>query len=193
MVRVFGNYSVQELADAKIIVGENVSISNDVIFHNPQNIIIGSNVRIDAHCALIAGNDTKIIIGDHVHIGMGCYLFGSTGNITLRDFAGLSSKCTIYTGTDDFTRGHLTNPTVSEEFKRVKKGDVTFEKHAGCGAGCVVMPNVTLGFGSGAGSLSFINKNVPVGDIVFGIPAKRILSRNVERLKSFEEQFLSRQ
>jgi len=190
MIKKFGIYTNEELSEAQITFGKNVFITNDTIFHNPQNVIIGNNVRIDAQCILIAGENKKIIIGNYVHLGCGCYLFGSYGNIIFNDFSGLSPRCSIYTATDDFTRGHLTNPTISDEFRKVKKGDVIFEKHTGCGAGCVVMPNVTFSYGAGAGALSFVHKNVSAGDIIFGIPAKKILNRNLEKLKQLEEKFI---
>ena len=62
MIKKFENYLNLELKDSGLIFGNNVNISNDVIFHNQQNIIIGNNVRIDSQCIIIAGKNTKIII-----------------------------------------------------------------------------------------------------------------------------------
>lgn len=172
MVKIFNSYSRFELDLAGIRFGDNVSISNDVTFHNPKNIIIGNNVRIDAQCLLIAGKDTKIIIGNNVHISAGCYYYGSSGDITLEDYTCTSSRVCIYTGTDDYTEGHMTNPTVDPKFTNVRKGNVILRKHVVVGSGSTILPGVTLEFATSVGAHSLVSKSTSPFDVVFGVPAK---------------------
>lgn len=177
MIKKFENYLSIELRDAGIQFGENVSISKDAVFHNPENIKIGNNVRIDSHCILIAGKNTQIKIGNNVHIAAGCYFFGGGGNIIMEDYTGTSSRTVIYTASDDYTDGFMTNPTVDEKYKKIKKGDVILRKHAIVGSGCTILPAVTLEFATSVGAHSLVNKSSKSFDFLFGSPAKFIKKR----------------
>jgi galactoside O-acetyltransferase len=177
MIKGFSNYMREELINSLFSIGENVYISDDVILHNPQNIIIGNNVRIDSQCILIAGKDTKIKIGSYVHIGAGTYFFGNSGNITLEDYSGTSSRCALYTSNDDYTEGYMTNPMVADEYKKVKIGDITLKKHVIVGCYTVILPNVTLEHGTSVGAHSLITKSTQQFDLIMGAPAKFIKKR----------------
>lgn len=177
MIKIFENYHLDELTGVGITCGNNVCISNDVILSNPHNIIIGSNVRIDAHSILIAGPDTKIIIGNNVHIAAGCFLFGSDGNIIFEDFSGISSRVTIYTASDDYVDGYMTNPTVDERFKKIHRGDVILKKNTIVGSSSVILPGVTLEFATSVGAQSLVKKSSNPFDILVGSPAKFIKKR----------------
>lgn len=178
MTRRFENYLDLELRDAGVIFGKNVAIANDVILNNPHNITIGNNSRIDCHCILSAGEDYKIIIGDNVHIAPGCYLFGGGGNIVLDDHSGLSSKVVIYTASDDYTEGYMTNPTVELKFRKLDQGDVILQKHVVVGTSSMILPNVTLSFATSVGANSLVTKSTNEFDFIFGSPAKFINKRN---------------
>jgi galactoside O-acetyltransferase len=172
MIRKFENYLNIELKDSGLTFGDNVNISNDVILHNPQNISIGNNVRIDSHCILIAGKDSKITIGSNVHIAAGCYFFGGSANIILEDYAGTSSNVVIYTGSDDYTQGYMTNPMVDDAFRKVTIGDVILRKHVVVGSGTIILPNIVLAFATSVGANSLITKSTNEFDCIFGNPAK---------------------
>lgn len=177
MIRQFKNYSPDELKEAGIIFGENVFIANDIIFHNPQNIIIGNNVRIDSHCLLLAGKDNKIIIGNNIHIAAGCYLFGGGGDIVFEDYSGLSSNVTVYTASDDYTDGYMTNPMVDMKYRKLTKGSVLLKKHAIVGASSVILPKITLEHGASVGANSLVTKSTDSFDLVCGSPAKFVKKR----------------
>jgi galactoside O-acetyltransferase len=183
MIKKFENYLSIELRDAGLTFGDNVNISNDVILHNPKNIFIGNNVRIDSQCILIAGKDTKIVIGNNVHISAGCYFFGGGGNIIMEDYTGTSSRTAIYTASDDYTEGYMTNPTVDEKYKKIKKGDVILKKHTIVGSASTILPGVTLEFGTSVGAHSLVNKSSSLFDLLFGSPAKYIKKRKNVYLK----------
>lgn len=183
MIKKFKNYSDIELKESGLTFGNNVNISDDVILHNPQNIIIGSNVRIDCQCILIAGENTKISIGNNVHISAGCYFFGGSGNIIMEDYTGTSSRTSIYTATDDYIEGYMTNSTVDMKYRKVKKGDVILKKHTVVGSGCIILPNVTLEFATSVGANSLINKSSNSFDLLYGTPAKFIKKRKNIYLK----------
>ena len=185
MIKSFGLYSEEELASSGLRFGKNVSISNDVIIHNPQNVEIGDNVRIDAQCILIAGKNFNIKIGSNVHISIGCVYYGNSGNITLEDYCCTSGRCMLYTCNDDYTEGFLTNPTVDESLKKLTAGDIILKKHCVVGANSVILPGVILNEATSSGAFSLIKKSSESFDVLVGAPAKAIAKRKNTIIKNF--------
>lgn len=161
-------------------VGENCLLSDKACYYNCKNITIGNNTRIDDFTILSAG-EGGIEIGCYVHIAAFCTLIGA-GEITLKDFSGLSSRVSIYSSSDDYSGEFMTNPTVSNELTNVMHGPVSIGKHVIVGVGSVVLPNVTLEEGVAIGALSLVTKNCSEFGIYIGTPAKRIKARSRELL-----------
>lgn len=169
--------------------GRNVVIDQSVLlFGDPALLRIGDNVRIDAFCLISVGHE-GITIGQNVHLAAGCYLYGGGGTITLEDFSGLSARVTLYTSSDDYLTGSLTNPTVDATFRTITCGPVRLERHAIVGAGSVVLPNTVVGFGAAVGALTVVRRDVAAGRIVVGNPARTLpATRDLARLKLLERQ-----
>lgn len=167
--------------------GENVLISSKASFHNPSNISIGSNTRIDDFCVLSAGSG-GILIGNNVHIAVYTSLIGK-GKITIGDFANISSRVSIYSSNDDYSGEFMTNPTVPEKFTNVTHGDVFIGKHAIIGSGCIILPNIIIHDGVSIGSLSLVKEDCESFYVYAGIPAKRIRKRS-DKLLKLEKEFL---
>lgn len=165
--------------------GKKVKISRKTSIYNPEKMIIGDNVRIDDFCILSG----EITLGSHIHIAAYCGLWGAKG-IVLEDFCGLSSKVTIYSISDDYSGLALTNPTISDEYKKVHGGLVTLSKHVIIGAVTVILPALKISLGCAIGSFSLVNKSTKPWGIYAGVPAKRIKERNKVLLK-YEKEFLS--
>lgn len=170
-------------------LGKGVMIHETVQIFNPSSIFIEDNSRIDCFAVLSAGSD-GIHIGKHVHIAAAAMIFGGGGRVVLENYCGLSSRVTIYTATDDYTDGFMTNPTVPAEFKKVEVGNVVVQRHAIVGAGSVILPNVTLGVGAAVGALSLVRKSVDDFSVVLGAPARSIGKRS-ERLLDVQQKFES--
>lgn len=175
-------------------VGRDVTIDPSIrLFGDPAKLRIGDNVRIDAFC-LISIGEQGISIGRNVHIATGCFLFGGGGRVTLEDFSGLSARVTIYTASDDYLTGCLTNPTVDAAFRHLDIGPVCLEAHAIVGAGSVILPDTTVGFGAAVGALTVVRKDVAPGSIVVGNPARATgIKRDLEKLRRLERQYLAEQ
>ncbi len=182
-------YTEKELVSLGISFGSNVRIDRSVRFFG-NNISIGSNVRIDCQCVITAGE--PVTIGDYVHLGIGVSLIG-TGGIAIADFAGLSPRAVVFTTSDDFVDGHLTNPTVPRNLRKVSSAPVVLEKHAIVGAATVVLPGVTIGRGASVGAVSLVRKSIPAFAIASGNPLRVIGQRNAERLEQLERECLSGQ
>ena len=172
-------------------IGTNVLIDCTAVFINPSAISLGDNCRIDAF-ALISAGTAEVRIGRNVHVGAFCQLFGGGANVILEDFSGLSGKVSVYTCSDDFLGGSMTNPTIPTRFRDVRSGPVVLRKHSLIGCGAVVLPGVEMGFGSAAGALTVVRESVPECVIVAGNPA-RMLSRrrNRSRLEQLEREFFA--
>lgn len=161
-------------------LGRNVQISDKASIYGAHRIKIGNNVRIDDFCVLSAGNG-GIEIGNYVHIAVFALLIGA-GKITVSDFAGVSSRVSIYSSNDDYSGLFLTNPTVPVEYTNVTHADVHLGKHVIIGSGSVVLPGVTLYEGVAVGALSMIAKDCEAFGVYIGVPAKKIKNRKCDLL-----------
>jgi acetyltransferase-like isoleucine patch superfamily enzyme len=171
-------------------VGADALVDRAAILVNPGRIRIGSRSRIDALTIITAG-DEGVTIGCRVHLGAGCQVFGGGGPVVLEDFSCLSGRTSVYTTCDDFTDGHLTNPTVPMEYRRVQCGPVTLRRHAVVGCGSVLLPDVELGRAAAVGALSLVRESVPEFEVWCGVPARRTGPRNARRLVALEAALLA--
>ncbi|MHB8773436.1 MAG: acyltransferase [Syntrophales bacterium] len=159
-------------------LGKNVLISRFAQLYSPESIEIGNNVRIDDFC-IIAGN---IKLGSFIHISAYCALYGKFG-IEMRDFSGLSPRCTLLSASDDFSGNYLIGPMVDKNFTHVTGGRIIISKYSQTGAGCVLLPGVTIGEGVTVGAMSLINKDLNAWGIYKGIPAVYYKRRSKNLLK----------
>lgn len=182
------NYTKKELLDMGIQFGKNIQIHRTVLFFG-NNIQIGSNVRID--CYSVITSSEPIVLGNNIHLCAGVYIFGTAG-VQIGNYCNLAPRCSIFTTSDDYTEGYLTNSTISDEFKEVKRASVKLEKHVIVGCGSIIMPGVTLGMGASVGALSFVNKDVPEFHIVGGTPISKLGRRNKNKLLEMERLFTNK-
>lgn len=185
------NLTDDELAAAGFAsVGTDVAVHRSAAIFGAGHIHLGSHVRIDCFCVLSAGPGT-VRLGDHIHLSAGVHVFGTAG-VTLEDFANLSSRVSVFSVSDDFVEGHLTGPTVPAELRKVTAGEVVLRRHALVGAGSVVLPGVTIGTGASVGALSLVSGDVPDHAVVAGTPARRVGTRDGERLARLEDELRRR-
>jgi len=156
-------------------VGKNTLLSDKASYYNCKNIDIGNNTRIDDFCVLSAG-EGGIKIGSYVHIAIGVSLIGNE-IITVKDFAGLSSRVSIYSSNDDYSGEYMTNPMIPSEFTNVTHGAVSIGKHVIVGSGSVILPNVILEDGVAIGALSLVTKDCDAFGVYIGTPAKKVKER----------------
>lgn len=157
-------------------VGKNVKVARNCTIIGLENISFGNDVQIDEN-VFIAANKGILDIGNHVHIGGGSHL-NCAGDVTFGDFSGLSQGVRIYSVSDDYTGFSLTNVTVPEKHKMLKKAPVILGPHVLVGAGSVIFPGVSIGIGSAVGALSLVTMSLEEWGIYFGAPAKKIKMRS---------------
>lgn len=161
-------------------VGAGVRISRLAALHNRAAIRVGDQARIDDFCVLSAGAG-GIDIGRHVHLAVFVSLMGQ-GRIALGDFAGLSSRVSVYSSSDDYSGRYMTNPTVPSAYTNVASGPVSIGRHAIVGSGAVIMPDVVIGEGAAVGALSLVNRDCAPFCLYAGAPARYIKQRRRDLL-----------
>lgn len=173
-------YNRDELVDIGFrSFGENVLISRNASFYQPELIAIGNNVRIDDFCVLSG----KVTIGNNVHIAVYSGLFGSEKGIIIADFANISSRVCIYAISDDYSGMSLTNPMIPDHYKCLEQKEVRIEKHVIIGTGSTVLPGVTIGEGAAVGAMSLVKTSIEGWNTYAGIPIKKIGARQKKILE----------
>ena len=166
-------YTEQELIELGLKhFGEKVLISRKCSIYSPEKISIGDNVRIDDFCILSG----SIMIGSNIHIAAYCGLFGSMG-IEIHDYAGLSSRVTIYSAMDDFSGDYLVGPIQREGTTNVQGGLVILKRFAVIGTNSTVFPNITISEGAVIGAHSLVNRNIQEWTINMGSPVRYLNER----------------
>ncbi len=160
-------------------IGKNIHISRKASIYTPELISIGNHVRIDDFCILSG----EITIGSYIHISAYTALYGKYG-IVIDDFVTISGRVMVYSQNDDYSGDYLTNPTVPAEYTNVSGGTVHFKKHSIVGAGCIILPALTLGVGACLGGMSLLKTNIPDWEIYVGVPAKKKGIRSQKLLKA---------
>ena len=165
--------------------GEDVLIGRHAVLYNPEKLSLGNHVRIDDF-TIVSG---KVTLGDYIHISQFCGLYGGDEGIVMEDFSGLSSKCSIYVVSDDYSGASMTNPMVPAKYKPGSlSSPVRIEKHAIIGCNSVVLPGVTVAEGTAVGSMSLCNRSTEAWSMYVGIPARKKSERKKDILE-LERQF----
>ena len=165
-------------------IGADVMIWPRAKIVSPEVVSIGDSVIIDDWVFLMGGRHTRI--GSFVHIASFVSITGG-GEFEMGDFAGLSSGTRVFTGNDDYSGGSLTGPTVPFPFRHVHRSFVKIGRHAIVGANSVILPGVTIGDGAAIGANSFVRCDLEPWSIYVGTPARRVGSRNRERMLELEQ------
>lgn len=179
--------SKEELAQLGInTYGRDVLIGRHAIIYEPDKLCIGNHVRIDDF-TVISGNVT---LHNYIHISHFCGLYGGECGIVMEDFSGLSSKCSIYADSDDYSGSSMTNPTIPIKYRPgLISAPVRIERHAIIGCASVILPGVTVQEGTAIGSMCLCNKTTEPWSIYAGIPAKKSGIRKSDLL-ALEHEFL---
>ncbi len=154
---------------------------------NRDRLEIGFRSQIDDFVFLNAGERT--VLGAFVHIASFCSVVGG-GRLVMDHFSGLSAGCRIVTGSDDFTGGALTNPTVPAEFTNVKKAPIYIGKHAIIGTNVTILPGVNIGEGVAIGAGAIVRKDLEPWTIYAGADCKPIKGRPRDTIMKMERELL---
>jgi acetyltransferase-like isoleucine patch superfamily enzyme len=114
---------------------------------------------------------SDIGIGDITNINPGCMFDSRGGKISVGNYVDISPEVNIWT---------LQHDPQDPNFQ-TKGGPVTIEDYVWIGNRAIILPGVTLGKGSVVAAGAVVTNNVAPWDIVGGIPARKIGTRNPEQ------------
>lgn len=173
-------YSEEELQQMGFAhVGHDVMISRKASIYGASNIWIGNHVRVDDFCVLSG----KITFGNYIHVAVTTTLFGGAAGITFEDYTGISSHCAVYAASDDYSGDFMTNPTVPEKFTNVIEEPVVIKKYSNIGAGCIILPGVTIAEGCALCAMTLATKDTKPWGIYLGYQCIRIKERSQKMLE----------
>ncbi len=171
-----------KLKDSLLSVGKDVFIHETAIIKRPHLVEVGNHIAIDNGVTITTG----MKMGDHIHIAPHVDIIGGeTTTLHMADFSFIAAGTKIVMGSEDYTGGGLIGPTIPKEYRKLILGDVTFEKFAGCGVNCSIMPGVTLAEGSVLGANSLLTKDTEPWTIYVGSPAKPIRTRDKDKIMEY--------
>lgn len=152
----------------------NVLVSRKASIYNPEQIVLGDNIRIDDFC-ILSGN---IKLGSYIHISAYTCLIGGVKGIILQDFVTVSSRCAVYAVSDDFSGEQLNNSMIPTAYRSVIEGRVILEDYVSVGTGSTILPGVKLEEGAAVGAMSFVKHTLEGWKIYAGVPCRYVKDRN---------------
>ncbi len=138
--------------------GKHVMFANNTTLFDADKIEIGDNVRIGKNATLNAYGGIKI--GNNVSFAQDCIIWSSNHNYYSPDAL-------------PFDKGSVMRP-------------VTIGDNVWIGARVTIAPGVNIGEGAVIAMGAVVTKDVPVGAVVGGNPAKVLKFRDLERYKELK-------
>lgn len=158
----------------------------DVFIHDDavikQSIFIGNHSAIDKGVYITS----QCEIGSYVHLSPYVTVIGGKEtNLKIGDFVFVSTHCTLVCGSEDYCGAGLVGATIPEEFREFIDRDIVLEDYSGLGAGCIVLPGVTIGEGAVVGAGSLVTKDVSPWTVNYGSPSRAIKHRPKEKVLEY--------
>jgi acetyltransferase-like isoleucine patch superfamily enzyme len=144
----------------------------------PDKIAIGDFSQIDEGVFIFAGDGVSI--GKRVHIAFGASISGG-GSCVIHDFAGIGAGSRLITGTDLLERG-LTNPTVPQHLRAVRRAKIEIHAHALIFTNSLVLPGVSIGEGAVVSAGSIVHQDLKPWTMYGGNPLVQIGVRSREEI-----------
>ncbi len=114
----------------------------------------------------------KLTVGDDCFFGRELFL-DLQDRIVIEDNVTISHRVMILTHTDAGTS------SVKDDFVPTSQGPVTIRRDVYIGANVTILQGVEIGESSVVGAGAVVNKSVPAGSVVAGVPARIIKTMNV--------------
>lgn len=161
----------------------NVKIGQLALLYSLENIKFGKNIIIDDF--VVINTVKELTIKDNCHISMFSSITGGETCI-LGEFTTIAMGCHLLTGSDDYIGSGFGNPTIAEEYRKVKRAPIVLENFVRIGANSVILPGVTIGEGATIGAGSIVTRSLAPWGVY--LSNKRIRDRDKHGvLKSYGE------
>jgi acetyltransferase-like isoleucine patch superfamily enzyme len=147
---------------------------------DPKRVELGHDVCIYGNTYLdFGGKFGKLAIGPRSHIDQNCVLYAQ-GGLTIGADCAIASGVIFYTQTNHDSQCDGT--PVSKQPTRYSA--VTIGEGAWLGCGARILPGVAVGHGAHIGAGSVVTKDVPSMVVSYGVPARTMKHRQVQRVES---------
>ncbi len=113
----------------------------------------------------------NVSIGDDVGFNTGCWLNGG-GGITIGNQVQFGPRVVIHSANHRFDRLDIPICEQGHEHR-----EVVIEDNVWVGAGCIILPGVTIHSGAVVAAGAVVTRSVPANAVVGGVPAKLIRMR----------------
>ena len=166
-------------------IGNDVIIHDDTVFKHHHLITIGNHVAIDKgfYCS------TNLSVGDYVHIAPYVVTIGGINSlISLQNFSFVAAGTKLVAGSEIYSEDALVGPTIPIKYRSTKISEIIFEKFAGCGVNCTILPGVILREGSVIGANSVVTKSTEPWTVYVGNPAKPIKIRPHQKILEYAKE-----
>ncbi|MGH7560646.1 MAG: acyltransferase [Gemmatimonadales bacterium] len=130
--------------------GKKSFVHPTVSFRRAENVVLGDHTRVQPYCCLWASPKAGITVGSDTGIGPGTCIFSSN---------------------------HQFAPGIPYREQEWTEKSVTIGRDVWVGAGCIILPGVTIGDGAVVAAGSVVTHDVPRHAIVAGVPARAINAR----------------
>ena len=130
-------------------------------------IKIGAGSTIHTGCRFYQSN--KIKIGEDTSVGDRCFLDGRE-EITIGSHTSIASQVLIYNSEHN----------INDELFRASQQPVVIGDYVFIGPRAIILPGVKIGDGTVVAAGAVVSKDVLKGEIVGGVPAKKIADRQLK-------------
>jgi acetyltransferase-like isoleucine patch superfamily enzyme len=178
-IKVGRNFSCDSFPELKIDPGCRLEIGDNVIFrrnveirvHGKSSLLrIEDNCRIDRGVRLLCANDSILHLGKGTRVGL-YSVFNGGDNIETGE------KCLVSGFVYLQTSMHRHHKSANIQEQGFDHAPIKLHDDSWLGAHVVVLPGCEIGQGAVVGSNAVVNKSVEAGEIVGGVPAKVIKTR----------------
>ena len=180
---LWGYLLVRHIYHKHIIIKGKINVSGVPIlcFRNKGRLVLGNNVSLKSNrnsyhlnmhspVKLMADREDSVIeIGDNTRINGSC--IHAYKKITIGKNCLIAANCQIFDGS-----GHdLSFPDVENRINTIgDTKEIIIEDNVWIGANSIILPGVTIGYGSVIAAGSVVNKDIPSMCVAGGNPAKVI-------------------
>lgn len=152
--------------------GPGLTFEGAVEIPNGRRVTLGAHVKLGKDIHLMAWPEGKLAVGDHSYIGRNSIVLAHQ-SVSIGKDCLIAPFCHITDVNHGIEAGELIRkqPLTSQP--------VVIEDDVWLGAGCSVLPGVTIGAGAVIGARAVVTKDIPPNAIAVGVPAKVIATRPV--------------
>jgi len=161
---------------ANLQLGTNIFLGDRVvIFQDKDGGLVDLAERVHLHndTCIQTGSGGSLKIGSNTHIQARCQFSAYKGTIQIGSGVQIAPNCAFY----PYDHGVAPDEPINQQPLQTK-GGITIEDDAWLGFGVIVLDGVRIGEGAVIGAGAVVTKNIPVGAIAAGVPARVISMRS---------------